>query len=86
VHSNGRALATSGDTPYGVTYVTDTNPDPNIVETILIAEEATVDIGGGEPAYGRLLFLVDTTTNEPCPPKIPAATRDHFAQRESAHR
>jgi FtsP/CotA-like multicopper oxidase with cupredoxin domain len=53
IHPAGRALATSGGTPYGVTFVTDTNPDPNIVETTLIAGEATVDIGGGVMAHAQ---------------------------------
>ncbi len=39
--------ATSSDSPYTVPLVTDTNPDPNIVETTMVADEATVDIGGG---------------------------------------
>ena len=37
--------ATSGGSPYAVPDVVDTNPDPNIVETTLTADEATVDIG-----------------------------------------
>ena len=42
------ALATSGGNPYVVPLVVDTNPDPNIVETTIIADErATVDIGNG---------------------------------------
>ena len=39
--------ATSGGDAYSVPLVTDTNPDPNIVETTIIADEATVDIGNG---------------------------------------
>ena len=50
VRPSGRALATSDGSPYDVTYVTDTNPDPNIVETTLIAEDATVNIGNGVTA------------------------------------
>ena len=49
----GHALATSDGSPYTVTDVTDTNPDPNIVETTLIAEEANVDIGNGVTAHAR---------------------------------
>jgi FtsP/CotA-like multicopper oxidase with cupredoxin domain len=41
------ALATSGGDPYSVPVIVDTNPDPNIVETTIIADEATVDIGNG---------------------------------------
>jgi FtsP/CotA-like multicopper oxidase with cupredoxin domain len=39
--------ATSGGDPYSVPAVVDTNPDPNIVETTIVADEATVDIGNG---------------------------------------
>ena len=38
-------LATSGGSAYQVPVVVDTNPDPNIVETTITAEPATVDIG-----------------------------------------
>ena len=38
--------ATSGDSPYTVPAVVDSNPDPNVVETTLTSKEATVDIGG----------------------------------------
>jgi FtsP/CotA-like multicopper oxidase with cupredoxin domain len=47
VRPSERALATSGGDPYSIPVVTDTNPDPNIVETTLVAEDATVDIGNG---------------------------------------
>ena len=53
VHPQGRALATSGGDPYHVTFVTDTNPDPNIVETTIVADEASVDIGGGVTAHAQ---------------------------------
>jgi len=43
--------ATSGGDPYGVPLATDTNPDPNIVETTIVADEATVDIGNGVMAH-----------------------------------
>jgi FtsP/CotA-like multicopper oxidase with cupredoxin domain len=49
----GPAMATSGGDPYSVPLVNDTNPDPNIVETTLIAEEATVDVGGGVMANAQ---------------------------------
>jgi FtsP/CotA-like multicopper oxidase with cupredoxin domain len=44
------ARATSGVGPYTVPIVTDTNPDPNVVETTLVADETPVDIGGGVTA------------------------------------
>jgi FtsP/CotA-like multicopper oxidase with cupredoxin domain len=51
---NGRALATSGgDDPYSIPVVKDTNPGPNVVETTLIADEATVDIGNGVTAHAQ---------------------------------
>src|SRR3954469_23698710 len=45
--------ATSGGTPYGVPLVVDSNPAPNLVETTIVADEATVDIGGGVLANGQ---------------------------------
>ena len=39
------AIATSGTDPYVVPLVTDTNPDPTIVETTITAQGAVVDIG-----------------------------------------
>jgi FtsP/CotA-like multicopper oxidase with cupredoxin domain len=42
--------ATSGGSPYFVPLVVDVNPDPNIVETTIIAKEAVVDIGNGVSA------------------------------------
>jgi FtsP/CotA-like multicopper oxidase with cupredoxin domain len=45
--------ATSGGDPYSVPAVQDTNPDPNIVETTLIAEKANVDIGNGVTAHAE---------------------------------
>ena len=41
------AIATSGGDPYVVPLVTDTNPDPAIVETTITAQGAVVDIGNG---------------------------------------
>ncbi len=41
------ARATSGGDPYSVPLIVDTNPDPNIVETTIVADEATVDVGNG---------------------------------------
>ena len=43
--------ATSGGNPYDVPTVVDTNPAPNIVETTITAEKATVDIGNGVLAH-----------------------------------
>jgi FtsP/CotA-like multicopper oxidase with cupredoxin domain len=47
IRLTARALAISSGDPYVVPAVVDTNPDPNIVETTIIADEATVDIGNG---------------------------------------
>ena len=45
------AQATSGGSPYEVPQVIDINPDSNIVETYLVADEATVNIAApGSPA------------------------------------
>lgn len=41
------AQATTGVGPYVVPEVLDSNGDPNIVETWIVADEATVDIGNG---------------------------------------
>ncbi|MFO0699305.1 MAG: multicopper oxidase domain-containing protein [Nitrospira sp.] len=41
------AQATTGVGPYEVPQVVDVNADPNIVETYIVADEATVDIGNG---------------------------------------
>jgi FtsP/CotA-like multicopper oxidase with cupredoxin domain len=49
--SVGRATS-SGD-PYTAPSVVDTNPDPNVVETTLTSETATVDIGGGVMAHAE---------------------------------
>ncbi len=51
------SAATSDDTPYSVPQVIDTNPDPNIVETTIIADElAVTDIGDGRAATGAMAF------------------------------
>ena len=50
LRSTGPALATSGSDPYVVPLVTDTNPDPDIVETTITAEPASVDLGNGVTA------------------------------------
>jgi FtsP/CotA-like multicopper oxidase with cupredoxin domain len=41
------ALASSDDSPYTVPLVEDINPDPDIVETTIVAQAAGVDIGTG---------------------------------------
>jgi FtsP/CotA-like multicopper oxidase with cupredoxin domain len=53
IHPDGRAHATSGGDPYSVTFVTDTNPDPNIVETTLIADDTDVDLGTGVTVHAQ---------------------------------
>jgi FtsP/CotA-like multicopper oxidase with cupredoxin domain len=49
--STGRA--TSGDSPYTLPSVVDTNPAANVVETTLVAGEATVDVGNGVTAHAQ---------------------------------
>jgi FtsP/CotA-like multicopper oxidase with cupredoxin domain len=44
--------ASSGD-PYTVGLVKDTNPNPNVVETTIVADEATFDVGNGVTAHGQ---------------------------------
>jgi FtsP/CotA-like multicopper oxidase with cupredoxin domain len=44
--------ASSGD-PYAVERVQDTNPDPNVVETTIVADEATIDVGNGVTAHAQ---------------------------------
>src|SRR3954468_14986850 len=48
---SGPAHATSGGDPYVAPEIVDTNPDPNIIETTIIANEATVDVGNGVMAH-----------------------------------
>ena len=47
--------ATSGGSSYDVPSVVDTNADPNIVETSLTAQEATVNLGNGVTAKAQTL-------------------------------
>jgi FtsP/CotA-like multicopper oxidase with cupredoxin domain len=47
LRSTGPALATSDGDPYVVPEATDMNPDPDIFETNITADESTVDIGIG---------------------------------------
>ena len=49
---NESAQATTGGSPYDVPQVLDSNNDPKIVETYIVADEATVDIGNGVVANG----------------------------------
>lgn len=44
------ARAISSGSPYDVPPVVDTNPDPGIVETTIVADETSVDIGNGVTA------------------------------------
>ncbi len=53
VAANPFVSATSGGDPYSVPLVDDTNSAPNIVETTLVAEEKTVDVGGGVMAHAQ---------------------------------
>lgn len=41
------AQATSSGSPYEVSSVVDINPDPQVIETTLVAQEVTVNIGSG---------------------------------------
>jgi FtsP/CotA-like multicopper oxidase with cupredoxin domain len=51
--TRSEGLATSSDSPYTVPSVKDTNPNPKIVETTLVADEATVNIGNGVTARAQ---------------------------------
>ena len=50
VGSSTPALATSGGYAYDVPLVDDVDPDPTVVETTIVADEATVVIGNGVTA------------------------------------
>lgn len=52
VSANESAKATTGVGPYEVSQVIDSNPDLNIIETYIVADEATVNIGNGVMANG----------------------------------
>src|SRR4051794_15500646 len=45
--------ATSGGTPYSVPNVVDVNSDPNVVETTIVADETTVNLGQGVTAHAQ---------------------------------
>ncbi len=51
VSGNESAQATTGVGPYTVPQVVDINADPSIVETYIVADEATVNIGNGVTAH-----------------------------------
>lgn len=51
--ANPRVSATSGGDPYSPPAVVDTNPAPDIVETTITAEEATVELGNGLEANAQ---------------------------------
>ena len=53
VLSQQSGRATSGGSAYAVPAVNDTNPDPNIVETTIVSDEATVDLGQGLSAKAQ---------------------------------
>jgi FtsP/CotA-like multicopper oxidase with cupredoxin domain len=50
VHAATPAHATSSGSSYSVPQAVDTNPDPDVFETTIVAEAATVDIGNGVTA------------------------------------
>ena len=54
------ALATSSGDPYSVPPVVDTNPDPAIVETTIVAEGAVVDVGKKDAVGNAILASVLT--------------------------
>ena len=66
---NESAQATSGGSPYEVTPVIDSNPDPNIVETYIVADEAAVNIGNGVTAKG-MAFKSCAALNATCDAKV----------------
>src|ERR1051326_2900392 len=51
VTGNESAQATTGVGPYTVPQVVDINADPSIVETYIVADEATVNLGNGVTAH-----------------------------------
>src|SRR3954452_3542198 len=51
--SQQQGHATSGGSPYGVPDVVDVNSDPDVVETTIVADEATVDLGQGITAHAQ---------------------------------
>lgn len=65
VRDGSPARATSGGSPYEVPVVTDIDPDPNIVETNIVARDSVVDIGGGVTAQRRDLQRHHPRTGAP---------------------
>jgi hypothetical protein len=53
VLSRSNVHATSGGDPYSTPSVVDTNSNPDIVETTLVADETTVDLGNGVTANAQ---------------------------------
>lgn len=51
--STGPAHATSGGDPYSVLSAVDLDPAPGVFETTIVAQEATVDLGGGVTAHAQ---------------------------------
>ena len=53
IGSRSTVHATSGGDPYKAPKVVDTNPNPHVVETTLVAKQAKVDIGNGVTAKAQ---------------------------------
>jgi FtsP/CotA-like multicopper oxidase with cupredoxin domain len=53
IATNSAVHATSGASPYQVRPVVDTNPDPHVVSTTIVAKWATVDLGNGLTARAQ---------------------------------
>ena len=68
VASNESAQATTGVGPYVVPQVVDINPDPNIVETYIVADEATVNIGNGVMANAQVFKSCSDAKLQKCTP------------------
>ena len=72
VTGNESAQATTGVGPYTVPQVVDINGDPSIVETYIVADEATVNIGNGVTAQAMTFkSCSDAALNNCTPPGIP---------------
>lgn len=72
VAGNESTQATTGGSPYEVPQVKDGNNDPNIVETWIVADEATVNIGNGVMANGMAyMSCSDKQLNNCTTPGIP---------------
>jgi FtsP/CotA-like multicopper oxidase with cupredoxin domain len=53
VGTQSNSNATSGGNPYATPNVVDTNPAPDVVETTIVADETTVDLGNGVTAHAQ---------------------------------